>query len=135
MSLRNCKLEQQLDATYITIRMTKMQNTGYTKCWLRCHSHLIRCWWKCKMIPPLWEKISQSFSKLTIILPQNLVIALLHFYWKELKTDIHQKTHTLVQFSCSVVSYSLPPHGLQHAKLPCPSPTPGAYSNWCPSSQ
>ena len=26
------------------------------------------------------------------------------------------------------------PHGLQHARLPCPSPTPGAYSNSCPSS-
>ena len=41
----------------------------------------------------------------------------------------------LVEFSCSVVSDSLWPHGLQHAKLPCPSPTPGAYSNSCPSSR
>ena len=39
-----------------------------------------------------------------------------------------------VQFSCSVVSDSLWPHGLQHARLPCPSPTPGACSNSCPSS-
>ena len=34
-----------------------------------------------------------------------------------------------VQFSCSLVSNSLWPHGLQHASLPCPSPTPRAYSN------
>ena len=34
-----------------------------------------------------------------------------------------------VQFSCSIVSDSLQPHGLQHARLPCPSPTPGGYSN------
>ena len=43
-----------------------------------------------------------------------------------------------VQFSHSVVSKSLWPHGLQHAKLrppPQPSPTPGVYSNSCPSSQ
>ena len=40
-----------------------------------------------------------------------------------------------VQFSHSVVSDSLQPHGLQHARLPCPSPTPGVYSNSCPSSQ
>ena len=39
------------------------------------------------------------------------------------------------QFSGSVVSDSLWPHGLQHARLPCPSPTPGAYSNSCPSSR
>ena len=38
-----------------------------------------------------------------------------------------------VQFSCSVVSDSLRPHGLQHARPPYPSPTPRACSNSCPS--
>ena len=38
-----------------------------------------------------------------------------------------------VQFSCSSVSDSLQPHGLQHTRLPCPSPTPGACSNSFPS--
>ena len=41
----------------------------------------------------------------------------------------------LLLFSVSVLSDSLWPHGLQHARLPCPSPTPGAYSNSCPSCQ
>ena len=40
-----------------------------------------------------------------------------------------------VQFSHSVVSDSLGPHGLQHARLPCLSPIPGVYSNSCPSSR
>ena len=40
-----------------------------------------------------------------------------------------------IQFSHSVVSDSLQPHGLQHARPPCPSPTPGVYSNSCPLSQ
>ena len=40
-----------------------------------------------------------------------------------------------VQFSGSVMSNSLQPHRLQHARLPCPSPTPRAYSNSCPSHQ
>ena len=44
-------------------------------------------------------------------------------------------TASLVQFSCSVMSDSLQPHGLQHARPPCPSPTPGVYSNSCPLSQ
>ena len=39
-----------------------------------------------------------------------------------------------VQFTCSVVSDSLWLHGLQHARPPCPSPTPGVYSNSCPLS-
>ena len=39
-----------------------------------------------------------------------------------------------VQFSLSLVSDSLRPHGLQHTRLLCPSPTPGVYSNSCPLS-
>ena len=41
-----------------------------------------------------------------------------------------------IQFSRSVVSpWTLWPHGLQHSRLPCPSSTPGAYSNSCPLSR
>ena len=40
-----------------------------------------------------------------------------------------------LQFSHSVMSDSLRLYGLQHARLPCPSPTPGACSNSCPLSQ
>ena len=40
-----------------------------------------------------------------------------------------------VQFSLSVMSNSLQPHESQHARPPCPSPTPRVYPNSCPSSQ
>ena len=52
-----------------------------------------------------------------------------------------QQLHTLpetkftIQFGSVVMSDSLQPHGLQHARLPCPSPTPRACSNSCPSSR
>ena len=46
-----------------------------------------------------------------------------------------KKYYSSVQFSPSVVSDSFRPHGLQHARPPCPSPTPGVYSNSCPLSQ
>ena len=42
---------------------------------------------------------------------------------------------TSVQFSRSIVSDSLRPHESQHARLPCPSPSPGVHSNSCLSSQ
>ena len=44
-------------------------------------------------------------------------------------------SHQFSHFSHSVVSDSLPPHGLQHTRLPCSSSTPGACSNSCPLSQ
>ena len=46
--------------------------------------------------------------------------------------SITYEINTSVQFSCSVVFDSLRPHGLQHTRLPCPSPTSGVYPNSCP---
>jgi len=48
---------------------------------------------------------------------------------RELAPTVHISS---VEFSCSVMSYSLQTCGLQHARPPCPSPTPGVYSNSCP---
>ena len=42
----------------------------------------------------------------------------------------HFSSHS-IQFSCSVVSDSLWPHESQHARTPCPSPTPGAHPHSC----
>ena len=47
----------------------------------------------------------------------------------------HSLWFSSFQFSCSVMSDSLWPHGLQHTRLLCPSPTPRAYSNSCPLSR
>jgi len=48
---------------------------------------------------------------------------------------VYAQTFSSVQFSRSVMSNSLRPHGLQHTRPPCPSPTPRVYSNSCPLSQ
>ena len=48
--------------------------------------------------------------------------------------DILVGSISSLQFSCSVVSDSLRPHGPQHTRPPCPSPTPRVYPNSCPLS-
>ena len=50
-------------------------------------------------------------------------------------TKVGRDPLSSVQFSCSVVSDSLQSHESQHARPPCPSPTPGVHSNSYPSSQ
>ena len=61
-------------------------------------------------------------------------------YLKTVLSVINRSSSQRNQFSSiqslshSVISNSLWPHGLQHARPPCPSPTPGACSNSCPSS-
>ena len=49
--------------------------------------------------------------------------------------DLCKNPRWFSQFSQSVMSRSLWPYGLQHARVPCPSPTPRDYSNTCPSCQ
>ena len=59
-------------------------------------------------------------------------------YKEVINVQWYQKGGALInkiQFSRSVISNSLQPHGLQHTRLPCPSPTPRVYSNSCASSQ
>ena len=55
--------------------------------------------------------------------------------WNLKNSDKYRNFVYAVQFSHSVMYDSLQPCGLQHARLPCPSSTPRACSNSCPSSQ
>ena len=56
------------------------------------------------------------------------------FLFKSNHVSISLKQKHQLLFIWSVVSDSLGPHGLQHARLPCPLPSPGACSNSCPLS-
>ena len=62
-------------------------------------------------------------------------IAFLENSFSVLNGDHQKDSIQSVQFSHSVMSNSLWLHGLQHARLPCPSPTPRVYSNSCPLSR
>ena len=78
----------------------------------------------------LWFFLSSTLFPFS----DDLFVALINF-----KVDLTQghswQLLSSVQFSRSVMSDSLWPWGLQHTRPPCPSPTPGVYSNSCPLSQ
>ena len=85
---------------------------------LRLHKPL-----KESLQPGFWTTQLDAFcltNSLVPLLKMAFLLTLLHF--------------PSAQFSCTVVSYSLQLHGLQHASLPCPSPTPRGYSNSYPLS-
>ena len=71
-----------------------------------------------------WKNILNKFSS------SNWSYTTYRVCWKK----IQPKHIRSLQFSRSVVSDSLWPHELQHARLPCPSPTPEVHSNSRPSS-
>ena len=86
-------------------------------------------------------KIWQSF-----IFSRQILSPVLHtpniFRWSQVthknqenKPMKRYSTSLAIQFSRSVVSNSLRPHELQHARPPCPSPTTGVHPNPCPLSR
>ena len=72
-------------------------------------------------IYPLYNRLSTNLAKWNTLPP--------------MKKSHAARIHYSAEFSHSVVSDSLQPHGLQHARLPCPSLSPRICSNSCPSSQ
>ena len=79
-----------------------------------------------------WKQWQILFSRA----PKSLLMVTAAMKMKDACSLEEKLWQTSVQFSChSYMSNSLQYHGLQHARLPCPWPTPGACSNSCPSSR
>ena len=77
-----------------------------------------------------WENfLSSIYSEK--ILSRSFIFKRKKLEYSSISINLHMQH----QFSCSVVSNSLWYHGLQHTRPPCPSPTPRACSNSCPSGQ
>ena len=83
------------------------------------------------MIKVIHELTERSFHRQTAQL-SDVSMFVVSFGKGTAFLGIHPES---VQFSHSVMSNSLQPHELQHPRPPCPSPTPGVYSNSCPLSR
>ena len=77
---------------------------------------------------------SKHFKRGTCKISSPAIVTQRYKPWVKTKTPYQPLLGSSVQFSRSVVSDSLRPHEPQHARPPCPSPTPGVYPNTCPSS-
>ena len=104
------------------------------------------CGYQCKFVQPLGTISCQYLLKWN---KTYLITKLFHFYVNIQQKHIYVFTKryvqgysqeglswwSTVQFSQSIISDALQPHGLQHARILCPSSSPGACSDSCPLSQ
>ena len=96
--------------------------------WPWIHFQILRSVSPCPLLLPAPTLFSETFwNRFEIQLDSLVTTGILWTYWLKKKLQILR-----FQFSRSVVSDSLRPHGLQCARPPCPSPIPGVYSNSCP---
>ena len=120
-----------LPLTELPLHICK-QSAGLTL-QLKQGSEAMRCWAEILF----WSFLFQSRSKACLPKYSSRSVS---FNVHDLESCRHKGCillvqFTSVQFSRSVMSNALPPHGLQHSRLPCLSPAPGAYSNSSPLSQ
>ena len=93
----------------------------------RINAFQLWCWER--LLRVLWTERRSYQSILKEISPEYSLEGLM------LGLKLQYFQFSSVQCSCSVVSDSLRPHEPQHARLPCPSPTPRVHSNPCPLSR
>ena len=77
------------------VRMSIIKKSG-DRCWRGCGEigTLLHCWWKCKLVQPLWKTVWCFLKDLEIEIPSDLAIPLLGIYPKNYKSFYYKDTWT-----------------------------------------
>jgi hypothetical protein len=90
------KIKTTLRFHLTPVRIAIIKDTTNNRCWQGCGEKgtLIHCWWKWKLVKPLWKKIWRLLKNLNIDLPYDPAIPLLGIYPKERNTGYSKNTCT-----------------------------------------
>ena len=93
-SLEKCRSKPHWDWSLTPVRMAIIKKFGGNRCWRRCGEigTLLRCWWECKLVQPLWKTVWQFLKDLEIEIPFDPIIPLLGIYPKDYKSIYYTDT-------------------------------------------
>ena len=65
VSIREIQIKTTMRYQFIPVRMTIMKKSKNNKCWRGCGAKgsLVHCWWECRLVQPLWKRVSVQFSR------------------------------------------------------------------------
>jgi hypothetical protein len=90
------------------VRMAKMKNSGYSRCWREYGERgtLLPCWWDCNLVQPLWKSVGWFIRKLDIVLLEDPAIPLLGIFPEDIPTGKKDKCSTMFIAALFIIARS-----------------------------